>query len=532
MDPLTVWIFCLATAWFIRRAVEDGWASINGRESPRIAQRRAKQELAQQGGRTIGQAVSGRIADRIAEPREAGPLRRYLADLWEDSWEDARVRHEDRRRRRAEREQQELDVVDAPDDDEVRTYPCRGAGCDVLVVEPAKWCDDCLAQMRNDQARRAEPKPEHVLRTRPCRGKCGVLIVEPQEWCTVCAARWTSSTPPPTQPQPEPKPAAKQQPSQSPPQPDGRRDRIPGLCRVCLAHPVATDISGRCEKCARGNFGHKHYCATGCGRPVNEQGQTCPTCAQDAAENKRYYCAGTGHVCNQRVHEHGQLCPDCALRRADIHAAASSSARTEARLAADAEKKRRAHEYGQRLVREWEERNAKAKAAGQMPYCAGVTTAGLCRERVHESGQLCPYCARSDADRYGSTAQTHQTPEPAPAPAPDTTRKDTQPVTTTEIDGDVTGPQDALAFADSCLALNNAVINELDVMAANLEGEGVGDDVVRIVRDAQAAADQFASAAGGARDEYARHVATQAEIASNPELRDTVKDTYLDTARA
>lgn len=111
MEPF---IFSLVMAWaLVRYGVTDLVATTRGTESPRHRERR--QRLTQQHerrmarmshGPTIGQAVAGRIARRIAEPRpprdRSGerPFRRFLGEWWDDSWNhatEARHRHYDRK---------------------------------------------------------------------------------------------------------------------------------------------------------------------------------------------------------------------------------------------------------------------------------------------------------------------------------------------------------------------------------------------------------------------------------------------------
>lgn len=120
---------------------------------------------------------------------------------------------------------------------------------------------------------------------------------------------------------------------------------------------------------------------------------------------------------------------------------------------------------------------------------------------------------------------------PGPTPTPEPHRKDTPPVSTTTINGDTVSPLENLGFATGCMDLNTAIGVELDTIGNNLRGAGVGPGLVQTVADVKAAAEQFGGGAEGARDAYAIHVHHQAEIAGDVELRDTVANTYLDTAR-
>lgn len=111
MEPF---LFSLLVAWaLVRYGVTDLMATAKGTESPRYRERR--QRLTQQHerrmarletGPTIGQAVAGRIATRIAHPKpprdRSGqrPFRRFLGEWWEDAWNHAtesRHRHHERK---------------------------------------------------------------------------------------------------------------------------------------------------------------------------------------------------------------------------------------------------------------------------------------------------------------------------------------------------------------------------------------------------------------------------------------------------
>lgn len=296
-----MWLFCLATAWLVRHLVEDGWAGAQGRESPRVGRRRAQHELAQKhradtGVPTVGQAVTGRVAARIAEPRERGAFRRFLAELWQDAWVDAADQHRARRARR---------------------------------TQPAE--------------------PTRAMASRLCAGGCGRWVSGEWTHCTACD------------------------------------------------HGTQTDDD----------------------EPADWWGEDPPPAPDDLSD-------------------------------------------------------------------------------------------------ITDDDYL-------DADLIN---------EPAPNPAPEPPRKDTPMTAPTTINGDTVSPLENLGFATACLTLNAAILTELDTMANNLAAAGVGDSLIRTVRDVASAADQFATGAGGARSEYAAHVAVQADIAGDTELRNTVRGTYLDTANA
>ncbi len=299
MDPLTLtWLIVLAAAYFIRRSAEDGWAAVNGRTSPRIERRRAQHELAQKqradlGRPTIGQAVTGRIAERIAEPRERGAFRRFVAELWEDSWVDA-----------------------------------------------ADW-------HRKRRARRTNPDgPTRAMASRLCAGECGRWVTSP----------WTH----------------------------------------------------------------------------------CVACEQDTTDDD------------------------------------------------------------------------------PADWWADADEVGM-----------------SDDDYLDAEVIDEPTEpiDPEPIPAPEPTRKDT-PVPHQTINGDTVSPLENLAFATGCMDLDAAIRTELDTMLNNLSAAGVGPALIGAVADVKAASERFGSGAMGARTEYAEHVAVQAEIAGDAELRDTVRGTYLDIAHA
>lgn len=96
MDPF---LFSLVVAWFIARGgVEDTLYAARGKPSPRAAYRA---KYGPSGPARVGQALGDRLADRIANPRGPGPVRRYFGDLWADSLTSA---GEHRRQARARRE--------------------------------------------------------------------------------------------------------------------------------------------------------------------------------------------------------------------------------------------------------------------------------------------------------------------------------------------------------------------------------------------------------------------------------------------
>jgi len=102
---------------------------------------------------------------------------------------------------------------------------------------------------------------------------------------------------------------------------------------------------------------------------------------------------------------------------------------------------------------------------------------------------------------------------------------------TNTINGDIGSPSEALAFCEHTLDLNIACINEIDVALANLRGAGCGQQFLDIITGGLTAADIFHHAVSGARVRYARHVLTHADLASDPDLRNTLQG-YLSADKA
>ncbi|RTL64025.1 MAG: hypothetical protein EKK42_26550 [Pseudonocardiaceae bacterium] len=101
-------ILSMLFAWgMVRYGATEFMAARSGTEAPRISERRqraahahemAMAKLSRRSTPTIAEAIGGRIADRIANPR-GGPARKAAAEWWSDSWGYA----VERRRRRHER---------------------------------------------------------------------------------------------------------------------------------------------------------------------------------------------------------------------------------------------------------------------------------------------------------------------------------------------------------------------------------------------------------------------------------------------
>ncbi|MHA6631863.1 hypothetical protein ACU61A_41075 [Pseudonocardia sichuanensis] len=180
MEVLAV---CLVLGWFVRAAIEDILAEVRGRESPRVARQRARQEMARTSGvPTIGQAATARIATLLA-PRPAGhlPQRRhpaleYLRTRWEDAWDELLESHNEEMRRRAEarrdRKAQEAerkrreregagggpyddDIIDADiveDEPPARCAVCRLSTDEVGPLDEFGECPACQAYVRDNLA--------------------------------------------------------------------------------------------------------------------------------------------------------------------------------------------------------------------------------------------------------------------------------------------------------------------------------------------------------------------------------------------
>jgi hypothetical protein len=154
VDPITLWILILATGWIIRALVEDGAAAVAAARghpyvSPRIVRREARQRLALErisagGSPPLTIVFSEKLANRIANPPERTwlrELREYLALVVADGFEDARVRHE---QKRAEKRQER------PTADPRRPAPA-GEGFD----------DDIVDAELVDPEPEPSPEPEH-----------------------------------------------------------------------------------------------------------------------------------------------------------------------------------------------------------------------------------------------------------------------------------------------------------------------------------------------------------------------------------
>lgn len=138
-------VFSLICAWVSMRYIGgDAIAAVRGTESPRIRDRRAREQLACDRataglGPSVGQAITGRIADRIAHPpekRPRGPAREALAAWWQDVWAEAD------RRRRERLEVQRRRATTPPERRPSPPPPPPDVETDVIDVIDAEIVDD------------------------------------------------------------------------------------------------------------------------------------------------------------------------------------------------------------------------------------------------------------------------------------------------------------------------------------------------------------------------------------------------------
>lgn len=160
---LVAFILLWATMLFAKYLVVEIWAVKHGQESPRLARRDAREQLARQWGRpTVAQAVEARLVRRIENPPERRWLvqaRALVSEVFADSIAEARIRHHVNSRKRAMRHagvRFQTGGATAgrratpppppppPDDDVARTWRCDGCE-DELVPERGALCPTCQA---------------------------------------------------------------------------------------------------------------------------------------------------------------------------------------------------------------------------------------------------------------------------------------------------------------------------------------------------------------------------------------------------
>lgn len=175
MDPITLWIFFLATGWIIRSLAEDVIAAIahaRGRPytSPRIVRREARQRLAEEriaagGSPPLTIVFSQWVAQRVANPPERRWLneaRAYLDLRIADGFEDARIRHEQRRAERLRQAHPDPASDHTRHDSTVPDDTVDDSIVDAEIVEPqpGSWwvstvpkCPTCGKPMIRDDGR-------------------------------------------------------------------------------------------------------------------------------------------------------------------------------------------------------------------------------------------------------------------------------------------------------------------------------------------------------------------------------------------
>lgn len=147
-------------------------------------------------------------------------------------------------------------------------------------------------------------------------------------------------------------------------------------------------------------------------------------------------------------------------------------------------------------------------------------------EPVPEPEPADPEPTRAEPDPPPTAPPNRSTPA---LPAPDPTRKDLS--VTSTINGDVGSPREALEYCEQTLGLNTACRGEIDVALANLRGAGCGQAFLNVIASGLGTADVFHNAVSGARVRYAKHVIAHADLASDPDLRNTLVG-YLSADKA
>lgn len=231
MDPITLWIFFLATGWIIRSLAEDVIAAIahaRGRPytSPRIVRREARQRLAQEriaagGSPPLTIVFSEWVAQRVANPPERRWLneaRAYLDLRIADGFEDARTRHEQRRAERLADRQPRPDPAGGHTrhDSTVPDDTVDDSIVDAEIVEPqpgSRWvstvpkCSRCHKPMGRDFLRDNDRHADGTV-TVPLK-------------CWDCGTTSEHTVP----------------------------DPLPRACRVCSAPGVSLTSGGLCSAC-------------------------------------------------------------------------------------------------------------------------------------------------------------------------------------------------------------------------------------------------------------------------------------------
>lgn len=198
MDPFSALIISVLIAkYLVSYGVTDAISAWKGTESPRDRDRKARQERARSrltsggngapSGPTIGQAMSSRIAGRIANPppkKPRGPLRTFMSDLWGDVVDEAALRTEDKMRDRRDRYEAQrrtqddpvvavpdpdLDIVDAEVVDEhddqpvsivhMACFACAKDATEGELTEGDGFCRACIATFREPSTAPTQTQP-------------------------------------------------------------------------------------------------------------------------------------------------------------------------------------------------------------------------------------------------------------------------------------------------------------------------------------------------------------------------------------
>jgi hypothetical protein len=132
-----------------------------------------------------------------------------------------------------------------------------------------------------------------------------------------------------------------------------------------------------------------------------------------------------------------------------------------------------------------------------------------------------------DEDEPGDEPQPQPAKTPEPPVSPDE-RTPTMPAATFTINGDVRDPRTSLNAAEMMRGANNAIADEMDVLLNNMRnadlGQGMLDAIASLADEQRSYADSNAEQCRV----YAAQVLAQQNIYDDEDLRNTVRDTYLD----
>jgi hypothetical protein len=153
--------------------------------------------------------------------------------------------------------------------------------------------------------------------------------------------------------------------------------------------------------------------------------------------------------------------------------------------------------------------------------------------QVLDPDELCDTC-QAEPDPYPwpppDDAATDEPPASPPdnIDQPDLRKAPTMPTATFTISGDVRDPRTALNAAETMRGANNAIADEMDTLLNNMRlaelGQGMLDAIASLADEQRSYADSNAEQCRV----YAGQVLAQQDIYDDDDLRDTVRDTYLD----